>query len=155
MSNSKKELAVAALRNGTVIDHIPSDALFKCVKILGLTGMDHQLTIGNNLKSERLGLGTKGIIKVADVYFPEDMLNRIALVAPTAVVNTIRDYEVAEKRPVALPATIRGIVKCDNAKCITNNEPMETRFDMVEDKPGHIRCYYCGHAVANQQATLL
>ncbi|MDE6127229.1 MAG: aspartate carbamoyltransferase regulatory subunit [Muribaculaceae bacterium] len=155
MSNSKKELAVAALRNGTVIDHIPSDALFKCVKILGLTGMDHQLTIGNNLASERLGLGTKGIIKVADVYFPEDMLNRIALVAPTAVVNTIRDYEVAEKRPVALPSVIRGIVKCDNAKCITNNEPMETRFDVVEDKPGFVRCYYCGHAVANANATLL
>ena len=155
MSNSKKELAVAALRDGTVIDHIPSDALFKCVKILGLTNMEHQLTIGNNLASERLGLGTKGIIKVADVFFPEAMLNRIALVAPTAVVNIIRDYEGAEKRPVALPATIRGIVKCDNAKCITNNEPMATRFDAVEDKPGHIRCYYCGHVVANQHATLI
>lgn len=155
MSNSKKELAVAALRNGTVIDHIPSDALFKCVKILGLTEMGHQLTIGNNLHSERLGLGTKGIIKVADVFFPEAMLNRIALVAPTAVVNTIRDYEVAEKRPVALPETIRGIVKCDNAKCITNNEPMETLFETVTDTPGVIRCHYCNHTVANHKATIL
>ena len=30
---SKAELAVAALRNGTVIDHIPSEVLFKAVKI--------------------------------------------------------------------------------------------------------------------------
>ena len=65
MSN-KTELAVAALRNGTVIDHIPSDALFKCVKILGLADTTHRLTIGNNLNSERLG--KKGIIKVADIF---------------------------------------------------------------------------------------
>ena len=32
----KKELAVAALQNGTVIDHIPSSVLFKAVKILGI-----------------------------------------------------------------------------------------------------------------------
>ena len=31
---SKAELAVAALRNGTVIDHIPSEVLFKAVKII-------------------------------------------------------------------------------------------------------------------------
>ena len=155
MSNSKKELAVAALRNGTVIDHIPSDALFKCVKILGLTEMSHQLTIGNNLHSERLGLGTKGIIKVADVFFPEDMLNRIALVAPTAVVNTIRDYEVAEKRPVALPATIRGIVKCDNPKCITNNEPMSTRFNVEETTTPILRCHYCNHCVSGPDAEII
>ena len=107
-----KELAVAALESGTVIDHIPSDALFKCVKILGLESMPQKLTIGNNLNSSRYG--TKGIIKVADTFFPEATINRIALIAPTAVVNIIRDYKVAEKRPVVLPKQLRGIVKCDN-----------------------------------------
>lgn len=149
----KTELAVAALRNGTVIDHIPSEALFKCVKILGLAGTTHRLTIGNNLDSERLG--KKGIIKVADIFFPESTLNRIALIAPSAVVNTIRDYEVVEKRPVKLPHSIRGIVKCDNPKCVTNNEPMETIFETVDDAPGHIRCHYCNHTVANDKATIL
>lgn len=153
MINDKKELAVAALQNGTVIDHIPSDVLFKCVKILGLESLEHQLTIGNNLASSRLG--AKGIIKVADVFFPEAVLNRIALLAPTAVVNTIRDYEVVEKRPVELPRIIRGIVKCDNPKCITNNEPMATVFEAVEEKPEHIRCHYCNHTVSCRKATIL
>ena len=153
MTHDKTELAVAALKNGTVIDHIPADALFKCVKILGLADTTHRLTIGNNLSSKRLG--SKGIIKVADIFFPEATLNRIALIAPTAVVNIIRDYEVVEKHPVELPRIIRGIVKCDNPKCITNNEPMETVFTTVDDAPGIIRCRYCNHSVANSKATLL
>ncbi|MDE6438218.1 MAG: aspartate carbamoyltransferase regulatory subunit [Muribaculaceae bacterium] len=153
MINDKKELAVAALRNGTVIDHIPSDVLFKCVKILGLEKLDHQLTIGNNLASSRFG--AKGIIKVADVFFPEATLNRIALLAPTAVVNIIRDYEVVEKRQVELPHVIRGIVKCDNPKCITNNEPMATVFETSDETPGIIRCHYCNHTVSCRKASVL
>ena len=90
MTTDKKELAVAALCNGTVIDHIPSSALFKAVKILGIENLDKHVTIGNNLESKKLG--TKGIIKVADIVFPEATLNRIALIAPTAVVNIIRDF---------------------------------------------------------------
>ena len=62
---SKAELAVAALRNGTVIDHIPSEVLFKTVKILGIERLKSAVTIGNNLDSKKLG--HKGIIKVADV----------------------------------------------------------------------------------------
>ena len=95
MTVSKQELAVAALKNGTVIDHIPSSVLFKAVKILGIANLDKAVTIGNNLDSKKLG--KKGIIKVADVFFPESTLNRIALIAPSAVVNIIRDYEVVEK----------------------------------------------------------
>lgn len=43
------ELQVAALKNGTVIDHIPSDKLFKVVSLLGVEEMDTNITIGNNL----------------------------------------------------------------------------------------------------------
>ncbi len=152
--NEKKELAVAALKNGTVIDHIPSSALFQAVKILDIKHINSNVTIGYNLKSKKLGL--KGIIKVADVEFPEDVLNRIAIIAPTAVVNTIRDYEVAEKRPVVLPETITGIVKCPNAKCITNNEPMTTKFHVVQRSPKVvIRCHYCNHAIDGDKAPIL
>jgi aspartate carbamoyltransferase regulatory subunit len=142
---SKKELAVAALQNGTVIDRIPSSALFKAVKILGIENIDKHVTIGNNLESKVLG--SKGIIKVADTYFPEDTLNRIALIAPSAKINIIRDFEVKEKFNVTLPNKIVGIVKCDNPKCITNNEPMKTRFDLIDPEQRTLRCYYCGHTV--------
>lgn len=148
----KKELAVAALRNGTVIDHIPSSAVFKAVKILGIQKLDTAVTIGYNLDSKKIG--RKGIIKVADVEFDEATLNRIALIAPTAVVNTIRDFSVAEKRRVELPATICDIVKCANPKCITNNEPMSTRFHVVSEDPVEIRCHYCNHVVAGKDAKI-
>lgn len=146
----KKELAVAALQNGTVIDHIPSAALFKAVRILGIEELDTSVTIGNNLQSKKLG--RKGIIKVADVFFPEATLNRIALIAPSAVVNIIRDYEVVEKFPVTLPDNIVGIVTCNNPKCITNNEPMPSRFTVVDRNDVTIRCHYCGHTVKSTEA---
>ena len=153
MNLSKAELAVAALRNGTVIDHIPSNVLFKAVKILGIEKIESAVTIGNNLDSQRLG--HKGIIKVADVYFPEAVLNRIALIAPTAVINIIRDYEVVEKYPVALPDTIIGLVKCGNPKCITNNEPMRTRFHVTDREDVTIACHYCSHTVKSADAQII
>lgn len=153
MSNDKKELAVAALRNGTVIDRIPSSTLFQAVRLLGLENSNCHVTIGNNLRSGKLG--TKGIIKIADTEFKEKVLNRIAIIAPSAVVNTIRDFEVVEKRPVRLPDTIIGIVKCDNPKCISNNEPMKTKFEVIERDPVVIRCHYCNHTVAGKDAQIL
>jgi len=153
MRKTDKEMAVAALESGTVIDHIPSEALFKCVKILRLADMPHKLTIGNNLDSGRLG--KKGIIKVADTFFPESVLNRIALIAPTAVVNIIRDYQVAEKHPVTLPKQLRGIVRCGNPKCITNNEPMATIFESDANDSSLIRCHYCNHTIQPDKAEIL
>ncbi|MEZ3590062.1 MAG: aspartate carbamoyltransferase regulatory subunit [Muribaculaceae bacterium] len=152
MTATKKELAVAALRNGTVIDHIPSSVLFKAVKILGIEKLDTHVTIGNNLDSGKFG--TKGIIKVADVEFPETVLNRIALIAPSAKVNIIRDFEVVEKHPVTLPDNIVGIVRCGNPKCITNNEPMKTRFTVIDRENVTIRCHYCGHSVTSDKAII-
>ncbi|MCH5246652.1 MAG: aspartate carbamoyltransferase regulatory subunit [Muribaculaceae bacterium] len=149
----KKELAVAALQNGTVIDHIPPQVLFQCVKILGIEKLHSQLTIGNNLTSGKHGY--KGIIKVADVFFPEALLNRIAFIAPDAVINIIRDFEVIEKRKVELPSRIIGIVKCENPKCITNNEPMKTRFDVIDPVKGVVKCCYCDHTTDRSKATIL
>lgn len=152
MTQNKKELAVAALRAGTVIDRVPCNALFKAVRILGIENMTNNVTIGNNLTSHKLG--TKGIIKVADVEFPEDVLDRIALIAPHAKINIIRDYEVVEKRLVSLPDEIVGIVRCGNPKCISNNEPMRSRFSVVDRDDITIRCHYCGHTVKAGEAVI-
>ena len=153
MTTDKKELAVAALQNGTVIDHIPSGALFRAVRILGIEQLDTAVTIGNNLPSGRLG--KKGIIKVADVEFPEDVLNRIAIIAPTAMVNIIRNDEVVEKRPVVLPDVLVGLVKCSNPKCVTNHEPMATRFNVIDRESVKLRCHYCNPTVPGPEAKIL
>lgn len=153
MSDAKKELAVAALRNGTVIDHIPHHVLFKVADLLGIQQINSHVTIGNNLDSKRMG--RKGIIKVADVYFPEETLNRIAIIAPGAKINIIRDFEVVEKRPVVLADKIVGIVRCANPKCITNNEPMATRFVVTDRDDVTLRCCYCGKTLKSRDAQII
>ena len=152
MNSGKTSLAVATLRNGTVIDQIPSASLFKAARILDIESATTAVTIGNNLPSKKLG--SKGIIKVADTTYAEDTLNRIALIAPAAKVNVIRDYAVVEKRQVRLPDTIVGLVRCANPKCITNNEPMKTRFDVVDRNDVTLRCCYCGQDVKAADAII-
>ena len=137
----RKELQVAALENGTAIDHIPTEELFKVVSLLQLQKIDHRITIGNNLRSRKMG--KKGIIKIADKFFREDEINRIALIAPNVSLNIIKDYEVVEKKEITLPDEIVEIVKCNNPKCITNNEPMKTRFHGIDKEKVILQCHYC------------
>ena len=77
MSENKQALQVAALKNGTVIDHIPSEKLFTVVSLLGLEHMTTNITIGFNLDSKKLG--KKGIIKIADKFFCDEEINRISV----------------------------------------------------------------------------
>ncbi|MFO7669427.1 MAG: aspartate carbamoyltransferase regulatory subunit [Bacteroidales bacterium] len=142
-----KRLSVSAIKNGTVIDHIPAEVLFKVVSILKLDTLNTMITIGNSLESEKLG--KKGIIKLSEVFFQDDEINKIALVAPCAKLNIIRNYEVADKRVVAIPDEIVGIVKCVNPKCITNNEVVTTRFTVVSKTEVKLKCHYC-EKITNQ-----
>ena len=153
MDQNKKELAVAALENGTVIDHIPSSSLFKVVKLLGIENISSSVTIGNNLGSKKLG--TKGILKLANVYFPEATLNRVALIAPNVKVNIIKDYKVDKKFQVTLPDEIHGLVRCNNPKCITNNEPMQTHFHVEDKENVLLRCHYCERTVSKDEIELI
>ena len=137
----KRELQVAALENGTAIDHIPPSQLFKVAKLLGLENMDNTITIGNNFQSKKMGC--KGVIKISNKFFEEDEINRIALIVPKVILNIIRDYEVVEKKTVTLPDELVGLVKCNNPKCITNNEPMPSRFEVIDKEKGTIKCRYC------------
>ena len=148
----KEELAVAALKNGTVIDHIPTELLFKVVDLLGIKNLKNSVTIGFNLDSKKCG--KKGIIKIADVFFHDDTLNRIALVAPNVKINIIRDYEVVDKHTVSLPDDIYGMVKCSNPKCITNNEPMKTHFHVINKENIILKCHYCERAVGKDNIIL-
>ena len=134
----RQELIVSALDHGTVLDHIPCDRLFEVINLLHLKEMTGKVTIGYNLKSGKMG--TKSIIKIADRFFTDEELNQLSVVAPDVTLSVIRDYEVVEKRNVVTPSEIKGIVKCNNPKCITNNEPMKTHFH-VEN--GILTCHYC------------
>jgi len=152
MESKRKELQVAALCNGTVIDHIPSNVVFKVISLLDLEKLNTPVTIGNNLESKKMG--NKGIIKITNKFFEEDEINRIALVAPNVVLNIIRNYEVVEKKKVEIPSVIKGIVKCNNPKCITNNEPMQTLFTVTNKEKCHLQCHYCNLKIEQEDIEL-
>ncbi len=138
MKNISKELKVAALKDGTVIDHIPSEKLFKVISILRLDK-----------------LGKKAIIKVTDRFFEQREVNKIAILAPNAKINTIRDYEVVDKKTLELPCEITGVVKCLNPQCITNNEPMSTRFCTVDKEQALFKCHYCERITSAEDLSIV
>ena len=137
----EKHLKVSAIKDGTVIDHIPVKALFKVIKILRLDECDQMVTFGNNLDSK--AMGTKAIIKIANRYFADEEVNKIALVAPNAKLNIIKEYNVIEKKVVEIPKEIKGIVRCFNPQCITNAEKVSSRFEIIADRPIALKCFYC------------
>ena len=141
MEMNKKERLVAAIENGTVIDHIPAEKTFQVVNLLELQNLSTPVTIGYNFSSSKVGC--KGIIKVSDKFFTDDEISRLSVVAPNIILNIIRDYEVVEKKQVITPDELRGIVKCNNPKCITNNEPVSAIFNVVDKEAGTLKCHYC------------
>lgn len=149
----KLKLKVSAIKDGTVIDHIPAKNLFKVISILGLDAIKNQITFGTNLESGKLG--AKAIIKVSGKFFEDNEINKIALIAPHAKLNIIRDYEVVEKKIVVIPEKIHGIVKCFNPKCITNHETIATSFKVITEEPIALKCKYCEKITAEDQITML
>lgn len=138
---SKKELVVSALENGTVIDHIPAENLFEVVSILELEKTKTMITFGTNFESKQLG--KKGIIKIAETFFKDTEIDKIALVAPNAKLNIIKDYQVVDKKMVKLPDSIEGIAKCFNPKCITNHQVITTKFTVLDKENVSLLCHYC------------
>lgn len=139
----RKELIVSAIENGTVIDHIPADKVFEVIKILGLDDTENPVYFGINLESKKYG--RKGIIKISNKYFAAEEINKIALVAPTASLIEIKDFEVVNKHLVEIPETIESIVKCFNPNCVTNKENVPTKFKVLKDENGKpmLKCHYC------------
>jgi len=140
-NKTRKELQVSAIENGTVIDHIPTRNVFQVVRILGLENCKEQILFGTNLESKKFG--RKGIIKVANLFFKSEEINKIALVAPSATLIVIRNYQVVEKRQVEIPDEVNRIVRCFNPNCITNHERIATRFNVIDKTDLRLECIYC------------
>jgi len=137
-----KELKIQPIKNGTVIDHITAGNAVKVLHILGITkSSSFIVSVAMNVKSK---LGKKDIVKVENRELDPHEVDKIALVAPKASINIIRDYNVVEKHRVELPDEIIGIVSCSNPTCISNaNEPVKSRFIVINKDPTRIKCYYC------------
>lgn len=130
-----------AIRNGSVIDHIPTRHLPEVISLLDLFEYEYPVTIGLNYGSSCLG--RKGLIKIEEKFFTPEEVNRLALVCRDVVINVIRDYKVVDKIRVELPDTVAGTLLCPNPKCITNHEPMEGRYTVLDKKEVVLQCDYC------------
>jgi len=151
--NEEKKLRISAIREGTVIDHLPSESTFKVVDILNLREHDGIVTVAMNLKSK--ALGTKGIVKVGGRELTKKEVDQIAIVAPKATINIIKDYDVIKKSSVELPKELDHIIKCSNPNCITNVQKTATLFYVKSRSPLRVLCHHCERVMESKDISLI
>ena len=135
---------VTAIKNGTVIDHIPSGQALKVLELLNLSG-DTSVPVSLVMNVPSKKMGAKDIIKVEDRELTQSELDRLALVAPDSSIAIIRAYSVAEKLNVNLGDEVINVVRCTFSNCITQNprEPLPHRLRVIRTAPLALRCHYC------------
>jgi aspartate carbamoyltransferase regulatory subunit len=140
---SNKDLVVRKIENGTVIDHITPGKGHLVVKILRL-GPDAQYYLAQNVPSVRMG--RKDLVKIADRYPTEHELNTIALIAPKATIDRVKDWTLYGKFQVKVPSDVMDVIRCPNGFCITNHEKgMHTEFTLIETDAQEpvLQCSFC------------
>jgi len=139
----ESEFRIKKIKEGTVIDHISAGHALSVLRILGMTDVKNNVvSVAMNVPSHKLG--KKDIVKVENRELNAEEVDKIALIAPKATINIIRNYVVIEKQKTKIPNIIRGIIKCDNVMCITNSkEPIQPTFYLEKEDPLRLRCYYC------------
>ena len=144
MTKDDQKLKIKKIKNGTVIDHLPAGRAYAVLKIIGIDeSYTEPLSVTMNAESARVG--KKDVIKIEGKTINQDETNKIALIAPHATINIIKNREVVEKRKVKLPERVERVIECANPNCITNQgEPIQTDFAIESDEPIRIRCKYCG-----------
>ncbi|MEA2036773.1 MAG: aspartate carbamoyltransferase regulatory subunit [Nanoarchaeota archaeon] len=148
-----KELKVSAIRQGTVIDHIPAKAAFDVVEILRLKQHKGVVSVATNLQSK--SLGKKGIVKVGGRELTKREVDEITIVAPTASINIIENYEVKKKSRVEIPEKFNNIIKCSNPSCVTNNEKVKTSFSVLAKEPLKVICGHCERVMGTEDIELI
>lgn len=149
----KRDLKVQAIEKGTVIDHIKAGQALNVLRILGISSA-FRATISFVMNAPG-AKGKKDVVKIESKELNVEELNRIALIAPKATINIIRDYEVVQKNNVVLPSYVEGVIRCINPNCISNsNEPIKSRFAVLQSEEEGVtfQCLYCEHVISDNIA---
>ena len=142
---AEKSLRIRKIKQGTVIDHVNPGKALTVLRLLGISETSGELiTIAMNIPSSKLG--KKDIIKIENMFLSKGDFNTISLISPKASINKIQDYNIIKKDIVQIPDKFSGIISCINPTCITNkeNEPISSKFIVLEKNPLKIKCEYCG-----------
>lgn len=139
----KDGLIVSKIKDGTVIDHIPAGRALAVLKVLGIKGNEGvRVALVMNVESKKMKI--KDIVKIDGRSISEKEAALITLIAPTATINIIKDYEVVEKRKLSVPEIVESLLKCPNPNCITNNDiEAKSRFVKESNSPLILKCDYC------------
>jgi aspartate carbamoyltransferase regulatory subunit len=151
-SAADEKLRVDRIRDGTVIDHIRAGHALEVLQILGITGREGAVvSLAMNVASSKMD--RKDILKIETRFLDNAEVARIALVAPEATINLIRDTKVVKKTRVQLPNTISDVIRCPNARCISNQErePILPSYQVVSRSPIQLKCLYCWTLVSDEE----
>jgi len=149
----KKERTINLIQNGTVIDHIDSDTVFKIVRILNLESSNDEVLIGVNMMSHQFQ--RKGIIKIENRYLSKEDVDKISIFSSNATINIIKNYAVVEKYKVEIPKVVDRVLKCSNPNCVTNLEGTPTRFVLHKKEPLTFICKFCERRLLKNDLELL
>ncbi|WP_087018850.1 aspartate carbamoyltransferase regulatory subunit [Thaumasiovibrio subtropicus] len=148
----ENQLQVEAIKNGTVIDHVPANVGIKVLNLFDISSSEKRVTIGLNLPSS--ALGHKDLIKIENVFVSEEQANQLALYAPNATVNQIENYEVVKKLTLSLPERITKVFSCPNSNCITHDEPVDSQFRILQHQDDvQLKCHYCEKVFSREIVT--
>ena len=136
-------MIIGDIKDGIVLDHITAGKGMEIYNILHLGQLDCTVALIKNADSPKLG--KKDIIKISTLLDID--LDVLGYLDPGITVNYIHDGKVAERRKLALPERVVGVIKCRNPRCITSVEQeIVHEFKLADRKKGIYRCIYCEHA---------
>ncbi len=145
------QLLVRRIKNGTVIDHIESPRALLVLDILNINGHEgNVITVALNVPS--IKHKKKDIIKVENKFLEKKETDKLALIAPKATINIIKNYNLIEKRKIQLPDKIIGFFKCPNLKCITNTEDgLKSKIEIIDKVYLRLKCQYCARSITTDE----
>ena len=141
------QLLVRRIKDGTVVDHIENGKALIVLRVLDITGREgNVVTVALNVPSSKHV--KKDIIKVENKFLEKVETDKLALIAPHATINIIRDYKLVEKRKINLPDSIIVIFDCPNLNCVTNSEEdIRSTIDIIDKEKILLRCKYCARTI--------
>ena len=131
---------IDSIKNGIVIDHITAGQGMRIYNLLGLDSLDCSVALIKNVSSRKMG--KKDIIKIdSDFDVDTDILG---YVDPDVTVNIIKDGKTVEKKSIALPEKLTGVLTCKNPRCISVTEQELPQIFKLTDRARRVyRCLYC------------
>ena len=133
-------MKITPITNGIVLDHITAGKGMELYNILNLDKLDCSVAVIMNADSRKFG--KKDIIKIDRVI--DLNLDVIGYVDPGVTVNIIKEGVQTKMGRIGLPATVTGIIKCKNPRCITSTEQeLVHSFKLCDEEKRIYRCIYC------------